>query len=181
MKQFILLITLVSCTLAAAAQDVYSSRNVSVSFFSKAPMEDIDAKTTQVVSAINIKTGAVYFKVPVKSFQFKKSLMQEHFNENYLETEQYEYAEFKGKMTDAVDLTRPGTYPVTVEGTLNMHGVTKTYKEKGTITVSAGQLAVKCTFKVKVADHHIRIPKLVVKNIAEVVDVTVDGTYAPVK
>ncbi|WP_295121684.1 YceI family protein [uncultured Chitinophaga sp.] len=181
MKRLILLMALLPCAATAFAQDVYSSRNINLSFFSKAPMEDIDAKTSQGVSAINIKTAAVYFKVPVNTFQFRKSLMQEHFNENYLETDKFPYAEFKGRILELPDLTKPGTYNVTVEGTLNMHGVVKTYREKGTITVSPGKLAVNCTFKVRIADHKIKIPTLVIRNIAEVVDVTVDGTYGPTK
>ncbi|UYQ93214.1 YceI family protein [Chitinophaga horti] len=181
MKHLILLMLCLPLALGATAQDVYASRNVSLSFFSKAPMEDIDAKTTQCVSAINIKTGAVYFKVAVNTFQFKKSLMQEHFNENYLETHKFPNAEFKGKLLDLPDLTKPGTYTVTVEGTLDMHGVKKTYREKGTLTVAVGSIAVSSTFKVRVADHNIKIPRLVVKNIAEVVDVTVSGKYAPAK
>jgi polyisoprenoid-binding protein YceI len=179
MKRLLLFLTFTTCTLAAAAQGIYTSRNVNLSFFSKAPMEDIDAKTSQGVSAINTKTGAVYFKIAVNTFQFKKSLMQEHFNENYLETHKYPNAEFKGNITDVPDLSKPGTYNVTVSGTLTIHGVAKAYTEKGTVTVSEGKLAVSSTFKVKVADHKIKIPKLVIKNIADVVDVTVTGTYAP--
>lgn len=166
---------------AGAGQDVYSSRNVSFSFYSSAPLEDIEAKTARGVSAINIKTKAVYFQVQVNTFQFKKKLMQEHFNENYLETGKYPYASFKGRIIDNTDMTKDGVYPVTVEGTLGIHGVDKIYKEKGTVTVSNGKLTVNAKFNVRVADHKIKIPSLVIKNIAEVVEVTVNGVYEPVK
>jgi len=164
----------------AISQDIYSCRSAGFSFFSSAPLEDIEAKTDKGVSALNIKTKVIYFKVPVNTFQFRKKLMQEHFNENYLETEKFPYAEFKGKIAEEVDLTKPGTYEVTVDGILTMHGVDKNYREKGSITVQNGKLLASAKFKVRVADHHIKIPSLVVKNVAETVDVTVTANYDPV-
>jgi polyisoprenoid-binding protein YceI len=177
-KRFFFCIVVLLGTVNVFAQEVYSCRNVSLSFFSSAPLEDIEAKTDKGVSAINTKTGAVYFKVPVNTFQFKKKLMQEHFNENYLETEKYPYAEFKGKIADPVDLSKDGTYDVTVEGTLSLHGVDKTYKEKATMTVQNGKLISSSKFNVSLVDHKIKIPTLVIKNIAEVVEVKVNATYA---
>jgi len=161
----------------AFAQDVYSCRNTTMSFFSATPMEDIDATSSKGVSAINLKTGAIYFKVPVNSFKFKKQLMEEHFNENYLESDKYPNAEFKGKIVDNVDLHKDGTYNVTVEGTLNMHGVDKAYREKATVTVQDGKPTASSKFNVKLADHKIKIPTIVVKNIAEVVEVSVKAAY----
>lgn len=179
MKRLLLILGIVLGTMHVFAQDIYSCRNASFSFFSSAPMEDIEAKTDKGVSAINMKTGAVYFKVPVNTFQFKKKLMQEHFNENYLETDKYPYAEFKGKMVDPpANLNQDGTHDVTVEGVLSIHGVNKTYREKGTITVQNGQVTSSSKFNVKLVDHKIKIPTLVIKNIAEVVEVTVKATYA---
>ncbi|WP_298736323.1 YceI family protein [uncultured Chitinophaga sp.] len=180
MKRMLLILGIVLGTVNVFAQDIYSCRNASFSFFSSAPMEDIEAKTDKGVSAINLKTGAVYFKVPVNTFQFRKKLMQEHFNENYLETDKYPYAEFKGKVVepDAANLSKDGTHDVMVEGVLSLHGVDKTYREKGTITVQNGQVISASKFNVKLADHKIKIPTLVIKNIAEVVEVTVKATYA---
>ncbi|MCW3462873.1 YceI family protein [Chitinophaga nivalis] len=168
-----------ACLLAsqALAQDIYSCRKVHLSFFSEAPLENIEAKTDQGVSAINIKTKVVYFKVPVTSFRFKKKLMEEHFNDNYLESEKYPFAEFKGNIQDAADFRNDGTYPVTVTGTLNIHGVDKNYTEKGTLVVKGNTLNVNATFNVRVADHRIKIPSLVVKNVAEVVAITVQAAY----
>jgi polyisoprenoid-binding protein YceI len=162
------------------AQDVYSCRNTTLSFFSATPMEDIDAVTSKGVSAINLKTGALYFKVAVNSFKFKKPLMEEHFNENYMESDKYPGAEFKGKIVDTnIDLHKDGTYNVTVEGTLSMHGVDKVYREKATIVVQDGKPTASTKFNVHLADHHIKIPTLVVKNIAEVIEVTVKAAYSP--
>ncbi|SEW06590.1 YceI-like domain-containing protein [Chitinophaga sp. YR573] len=177
MKRITTLFAGLFLTLSCFAQDIYSCKNTTLSFFSATPMEDIDAITSKGVSAINVKTGAVYFKVAVNTFKFKKSLMEEHFNENYLESDKYPNAEFKGKITDNIDLHKDGTYNVTVEGTLNMHGVDKLYREKATITVLGGKPAAETKFNVHLADHKIKIPTLVVKNIAETVEVTVKANY----
>lgn len=179
MKRILLILGIVLGTVNVFAQDIYSCRNASFSFYSSAPMEDIEAKTDKGVSAINLKTGAIYFKVPVNTFQFRKKLMQEHFNENYLETDKFPYAEFKGKVVEpAADLNKDGAHDVTVEGVLSLHGVDKTYREKGTITVQNGQVMSSSKFNVKLADHKIKIPTLVIKNIAEVVEVTVKASYS---
>ncbi|NSL88936.1 YceI family protein [Chitinophaga solisilvae] len=180
MKNLLLLLGCMLLCLQAESQDIFSCRNANLSFFSSAPLEDIEAKTDKGVSAINIKTKAIYFKVPVASFKFRKKLMEEHFNQNYLESDKYPYAEFKGKITEETDLTKDGTYPVTVTGTLSIHGVEKNYQEKGTITVQGNNIRAVATFNVHVADHRIQIPTIVVKNIAEVVAVTVNAGYTPV-
>jgi hypothetical protein len=161
------------------AQDVFTCRNTNLSFFSSTPMEDIDAKTDKGVSAINLKTGEVYFKVAVNSFKFKKQLMEEHFNENYLESDKYPYAIFKGKIAPGEDLHKEGTREVIVDGTLSLHGVDKPYHEKATLTVQGGKPSATTKFTVKLADHQIKIPTLVIKNIAETVEVTVNAAYTP--
>lgn len=175
----VLLTTMLLLQLRGFAQDIYSCKNTTLSFFSATPMEDIDAVTNKAVSALNEKTGAIYFKVAVNTFKFKKSLMEEHFNENYLESDKYPHAEFKGKIVDVPDLKKDGVYPVTVEGNLNMHGVDHTYREKGTITVKDGKPNLDAKFNVKLVDHQIKVPTIVVKNIAEVIEITVKGAYLP--
>ncbi|HEX5555804.1 MAG TPA: YceI family protein [Chitinophagaceae bacterium] len=169
------------CSVSGYGQDIYVSRDASISFFSSAPIEDIQAKTDKAVSAINLETGAVFFKVPVQSFQFERELMQEHFNSDYLESDKYPYAEFRGKIRDIPALTTDGTYPVTVDGQLTIHGVPKAYQGPGTIEVKDGQITAVATFQVRLADHHIKIPSILSRNIAEVVKVSVDAAYKPQK
>ncbi|WP_298708469.1 YceI family protein [Chitinophaga sp.] len=177
MKRIFIIAAFLACAASALGQDVLSCRNVRLRFFSSAPLEDIEATTNKGVSAINPASRAIYFKVPINTFQFKKKLMQEHFNENYLESDKYPYAEFKGKILGDADLTKDGSYPVETEGTLLIHGVSKTYRVPGTITVSGGKTTAEAKFDVRVADHQIKIPSLVVKNIAEVVEVTMTAEY----
>ncbi|MBW8685654.1 YceI family protein [Chitinophaga rhizophila] len=177
MKQMIALLAGLFLAHAGFAQDVFMCRNTGLSFFSATPVEDIDATSDKGTSAINLKTGEVYFKVAVNTFKFKKQLMEEHFNENYLESDKYPNAIFKGKLVSPPDLHKDGTYEVTVDGTLSLHGVDKNYREKATIVVKDGKPTASSKFNVKLADHRIKIPTLVIKNIAEVVEVTVKAAY----
>ena len=156
----------------AYAQDRYATRTGEVSFFSHTSMEDIDAVTHKATSVFDASTGAVEFSILVKSFEFEKALMQEHFNENYMESNTYPKATFKGKYEgfSAEQLKKPGTYPVTATGDLTIHGVTKPVTSKGTITVDDnGVLKASSDFPVKPADHGIKIPGGV--NIAEDIQV----------
>ncbi|MGF6926202.1 polyisoprenoid-binding protein YceI [Chitinophaga sp. W2I13] len=179
MKYLLIFAVALLPVVTASAQDVYSCKNTRLSFFSSSPLEDIEAKTDKGASALNTKTKEVFFKVPISSFQFKKKLMQEHFNENYLESDKYPFAEFKGKINESPEFSKDGTYPVTITGTLNIHGVEKSYTAKGTITAQGTTLTAVSTFNVRVADHGIKIPSLVVQNVAEVVAVTVNAVYTP--
>ena len=175
MKTLIMIIMLaVSCVVQA---QIVTSRNAKLSFFSEAPIENISAESNTGVSALDLSTKSVYFKVPMRSFLFKKSLMQEHFNENYMESDKYPYAEFNGKINEQIDLTKDGIYPVSVQGDLNIHGVTKSYNVKAELKVRGGDITANSTFPVKLADHGIKIPRLVIKNIAEIVQVTVASQY----
>ena len=105
--------------------------------------------------------------------------MEEHFNENYMESSKYPKATFKGKINDLskVNFTTDGTYTVEVTGDLTMHGITNKTTTTGTITVSSGVITATSMFKVKLSDYKISIPKIVKDNIAEVVDVKVSCVY----
>lgn len=177
MKNIFLFIvfTLISCSLQA--QQILVCNNATASFFSSTIVEDIEGKSAAAGSVIDAKTGNIIFKVRNTSFQFKKKLMQEHFNENYMESDKYPVSEFKGTIKDPINLTVDGAYKATIEGNLNVHGVTKAYKTLADLTVSKGALTAKAVFKVKIADHGIEIPTLVFKNIAEYVEVRVQATY----
>lgn len=163
------------------AQNILISNNAAVSFFSSTILEDIEGKSSLGSSAINAKTGDIIFKVPNTSFRFKKKLMQEHFNENYMESDKYPVSEFKGKLEKPIDVSKNGGYNVNVSGKLTVHGVTKDYRSVAEIVVNNGVATAKSVFKVKVADHNIKIPSLVFKNIAEIVEVRIQALYQPKK
>lgn len=153
------------------------TKDAQVTFFSSAPLEDIEATSKSGASALNMATGDILFKVRNTSFRFRKKLMQEHFNENYMESDKYPLSEFRGKILDAGKPERNGTYDVQVSGTLTVHGVAKTYNTTARIILRDSSLTAECSFDVKVADHNITIPSIVGKNIAEVVNVRVSAHY----
>lgn len=167
--------------LAAFAQDRYATRNGHIAFTSETPMETITADNRKVTSVFDATTGAIQFDVLIKAFEFEKALMQEHFNENYMESNTFPKASFKGKMTGvtAEQLRKGGTYPVVVEGEITIHGVAKPVKATGTITVdAAGVVKASSDFVVKPADHGISIPGVVKDKIAEQIQVRVRLDYA---
>ena len=176
-----LVIGLLLTTVLADAQDVFVSSNSTISFFSETPVENIDATSKQAVGAINIKKRSVFFKAKMSTFEFKKALMQEHFNENYIESAKYPYATFNGTINEPVDLSKDGTYEVTATGKLSLHGVDQDRTVPATIVVKDGKLDVTSSFEVKVADHQIKIPTVVVQHIAEVVKVKVHAEMSPAK
>jgi polyisoprenoid-binding protein YceI len=162
-------------------QDLYACKNAKISLFSSAPLEDIQASSSSGTSVYNPATGDLAFSVGIRSFQFPKSLMQEHFNENYMESDKYPKATFKGKIKEPVDVTKNGSYPVNVTGELNVHGVTQTRTIPGTVVVNNGMVTMSSEFMVKCADHKIEIPTLVFKKIAESIKMNVSATYTTVK
>jgi hypothetical protein len=179
MKSFLLFLLIAFFQSPLQAQQIFLSKNASISFFSSTPAEDIEGKSTTANSALDIKSGNLLFKVSNTSFQFKKKLMQEHFNENYMESEKYPVSTFKGKINEAIDLSKDGSYLVTVNGTLDIHGVSKPYVTKVTLVVDKGIITAKTVFKVKIADHKIEIPSLVFTKIAESVEVRLSAVYQP--
>jgi polyisoprenoid-binding protein YceI len=159
------------------AQNTFVSNGATVSFFSSTPLEDIEGISKNGLSALDLNTGDILFKVKNTSFQFKKKLMQEHFNENYMESDRYPFSEFKGKIDNTSKLKSDGTYQCMVAGKLTVHGVAKDYTAPVKITVNKGSITAACSFKVRTADHGIEVPTIVIKNIAETLDVNIAAIY----
>jgi len=175
MKKLIFLLMMVSCVINANAQNVYSTKTGHASFFSTTPMRDIDANNDKCGSVLNTTTNEVVFVVSIKNFIFKDALMQEHFNENYMESDKYPDATFKGKVNETVDYTKDGVTEVTTTGKLKIHGVEKDVTEKGTVTVKDGKIIIHSVFDVQLADYNITIPKVVFEDIAKTIKVTIDA------
>lgn len=166
--------------LALAAQERYATRTGHIAFFSETPVENIEAHNNKVTSVWDVTTGAIQFAALIKAFEFEKALMQEHFNENYMESNTYPKAEFKGTVDglSADQIKEPGTYDVKVTGDLTVHGVTKQVSHPGKITVNEdGSMKAVSEFIVKPEDHDIEIPGVVRNNIAEEITVKVDLDY----
>lgn len=178
LRTVFILLVLIMANLSVSAQKVYT-KNGSVSFFSKASVENISAENNQVMSVLTMATGDIQFSVFINAFHFKKSLMEEHFNENYMESDKYPKAIFKGKINDLskVNFTKDGNYTVEVTGDLTMHGVTNQVTTQGLISVRSGVATASSDFKIKLADYKISIPKIVKDNISEIVDVKISCVY----
>ena len=183
MKKQITAVLIVLLFMLNASAQTYLTRNGRITFFSTTPMEDIEAINNEVTSMLDTKKGEFAFAVLIKSFKFKKALMEEHFNENYMESNTFPKANFKGAITDVskVNFLKDGTYPVKVKGDLIIHGVTKNIEAPGTISISSGKISANSKFNIKLKDYGIKIPGAVVNKIAETISITVDCKYEPFK
>jgi hypothetical protein len=157
---------------------LYITQSGNVSFFSATVMENIDATNKQVRTLLNAK-GELVFLISNTEFIFPNKLMQEHFNEKYIESEKYPQSSFKGKINEVFDLTKTGEYAVTATGKLNIHGVEQDRTINGKIIVTEKEIQLTAIFKVKLTDHKIDVPKLVMAKIAEDVEVKVNCSLLP--
>ena len=175
MKKFIVgFAILLLLDLPAAKAQMFTFSTGSVSFFSKTAMENIDARNSTPKVLLQIKEKKIALIAENTSFKFVSKLMEEHYNEKYVESEKFPLATFQGKINEDIDLTKDGVYAVTVTGTFSLHGVPKERTIPGTITVKNGEINVKSVFAVACGDHKIIIPSIVGAKISETVDVTVD-------
>jgi polyisoprenoid-binding protein YceI len=178
MKKSLLVFAVLLGTALTVNAQIYLGKKTDVSFFSYTPLENISAKDTVATMILNSKTGDVIAKISIKGFVFPNALMQEHFNENYMESDKYPFGLFKGKINETVDYTKDGTHNVTITGALTIHGVAKTRTIPATITVKGGMVTVDTKFSVALADHNITVPTAVGAKIAENIDVTVHSEMA---
>jgi polyisoprenoid-binding protein YceI len=171
---FILLLLLISFRVNAQQ---YSSTSSEVSFFSKAPLEDIHAVNKEAKSVISAANNSVGVVMGIRSFKFKNALMEEHFNENYLESHKYKTSTFMGKINENIDFTKDGIYTVTATGILELKGVKQERTIPGILEIMGDKLNLKSEFDIALKDHNIKIPRAVVMKIAEVVKVTAEFNY----
>ena len=158
---------------------LYVCENGKARCYSETPVENIEGISNSVISVVSILNNQVQYKIPMTSFVFKWSLMQDHFNENYVESGKYPNAIFKGKINESIDWTKDGTYDITATGVLSIHGVDKTITEKGILIISKGTFTIKNSFSILLSDYKVEIPNLVKDKIRERQDVTVECTYKP--
>ncbi|GAA4352748.1 hypothetical protein GCM10023185_12720 [Hymenobacter saemangeumensis] len=160
---------------APASARRYLTNSGQVTFFSSAPLEDIEALNREVSAVFELNSGKLAFSIPMRSFQFINPLMQEHFNENYAESDKYPRSRFSGTLlrVPTEEELRQGPQNVEVQGELNIHGVTRKVKVPGIMYLRGNELVVTSKFAVETADYKIRIPALVRDNIAKTIDVSI--------
>lgn len=178
MKNVIVILTssLLFCTAVNAQK--YFTKTGKINFNATAPAspEKIEGINNTATCVIDTKTGGIQFAILMKGFEFSRALMQEHFNENYLETNKYPKAEFKGIITDnaSVNYLSDGTYKVKVKGNLTMHGETKAVETTGTIAIKGGKITTAASFNALLTDYKISIPGLVADKVAKAASINVN-------
>ena len=175
-KIYCLLFILVVSVQLITAQKKYICKEAKISFYSKASLEDIESHNTKALSAFDPSTGQIEFSVLMKGFEFQKAKMQEHFNEDYIESDKYPKAVFSGVIKNAGDLKldKDGVYKAQVSGSLTLHGVTKPQNADAVFTVKNNVISAVSDFTVAVADYNIKIPSLVADKVSKTVTINVN-------
>jgi polyisoprenoid-binding protein YceI len=160
------------------AQDKKTTKTGHLWFFSHTSVEDIEAHSHQAVAILLPSKGELAIEVSMLTFEFKKTLMQEHFNENYVESAKYPKSKFLGtiKNLSSIDFSKDGTYKATVEGTLTIHNVSQKISADGSVEVKNGKITLKSKFVVAPKDYNIAIESRFANNIASTIEVNVDLT-----
>ncbi|MFM7310088.1 MAG: YceI family protein [Flavobacteriales bacterium] len=164
------------------AQKFYTKSGL-VHFFSDAKMEDINADNNSASCVIDASSGAMEWSLLNKGFTFESAFMQEHFNENYMESDKFPKSTFKGTISNmsAINLKKDGNYTANVSGDLTMHGVTKNMSTTATFTVSGGKISCSSKFYVKPSDFNINIPGDKKDSISNNIEITVSGNLQELK
>lgn len=161
----------------------FFSKNASVRLYSNTPLEKIDGSNNASSTVMDIGTGNIEFATLINGFQFEKALMQEHFNENYMESGKFPKATFKGKLEDLSQITwnKNGTYKTNAIGKMTIHGVTRDIQVPVELIVKDQALQGMSKFKVKCEDYGIKIPSVVKDKIAKEIEITVNSNYQAMK
>ncbi|MBS4044599.1 MAG: YceI family protein [Chitinophagaceae bacterium] len=161
-----------------AQEKIYSTKSGTISFYSSTPLEKIEAFNRQVTCKLSSSSGQIVFLLLIKGFTFDNALMQEHFNENYMESSKFPKADFKGVITNIneVDFTKNGSYNVFVEGNLTIHGITKKITSKGSLVVNNGKVSANSKLLIKVKDFGIT-GKYIGEKIANEIETTISCNF----
>lgn len=168
-KTIILICLIIEAQFIAYSQSKYFTRTGKILFFSDAAIEDIKAINNQASCIYETGTNRLIANVLISAFEFEKSLMQKHFNENYLESEKFPKASFKGKLNDLQGVNLTGTWSKTIEfeGDMTIHGITRHMKNNASIQFTNGVMNVSAEFYILLNDFNIKIPSTVINNISE--------------
>lgn len=177
MKYLFVMLVVIGLVSFTADQKIYQTKSGKVSFYSAALLENIEAVNNQVDSKLS-NNGQMIFQLAIRGFKFENATMQEHFNENYMESDKYPKAVFKGKITNIADVNfeKDGSYKTTVSGEMEIHGLKQNVTATGTIEIKASKVAAKSVFKLKLADYGIK-GTLIGDKIAKELTITVDCKY----
>lgn len=183
MKKYVFLNLLLLIVFAGnvSSQDKYITKTGHVWIYSKTPVKEIEAHNRQITTILDIKTGDMIVSCFLIDFKFDNQLVEEHFNENYVESAKFPKVKFKGKVLNiaSIDFSKNGTYKRMVVGVMEMHGKTVTIKSEGTAVVKDGKIKATASFTVTPEQFAILIPEIVKDKIAKEIKVNVDFIYTP--
>ncbi|QEC53498.1 YceI-like domain-containing protein [Anseongella ginsenosidimutans] len=179
MLRYACLVFLFSTSVAARAQSIFTAHDLNITFYSDTPKKNFEAYSTGGTSMLNIAKQEITFSVDISSFIFYRLLMQEHFNKNYMESDRFPKATFKGRFTENIDLSRKGKQAVKVQGILEIHGKKSKREIEGFLTVRDQDILLESSFMVSTTDHGIRIPEALSDQISPDIRIQVRGEYAP--
>ena len=139
-------------------------------------LEEVKGKNSTVTCILNTSTGEIATLALVKGFRFKVALMEEHFNENYIESNKFPKATFKGKIEN-FDISKITTNPkdYVIKGKLELHGKSKEVTSIAKIKKNEADIDIKTSFIVNVSDFDIQIPAAVSKKVSK--KVTIDCNF----
>ena len=177
----LLLITI--CFFSHAQDRVYTKTGKIFFECTKSPLEKIEAINKSSTCVLDIKTGRLQFAVLMKGFEFQRALMQEHFNENYVESSKFPKSDFAGEVLNngEINYAKDGEYTVKVKGKLQIHGQTKDVETAGKIIVKAGRIIANAQFAIQLSDYNIRIPSIVSDKLSNNVNIIIDCNLEPFK
>ena len=173
----ILLISLTFFSFLSFSQEKYISRNGQIQFIASTPLETIDPVNNHVSCILDTENGKIVFQLKMISFKFEKALMEEHFNEKYVESDKFPKSTFVGQIQNWDNFTWNGIeQDVVVKGKITIHGIEKEIIAKGVIEASKSTISLSSSFDIIILDFGIKIPRFVRDKISETVKVEVNLT-----
>lgn len=178
MRKFFSALLLI-CFISLNGQEKVFTKKGNIKFFSETIVEDINAENNTVLSIIDTTNGEMAIAMQMNQFEFPKKLMQEHFNENYIESEKYPKSTFKGTIANFSNIKENETIETQVKGIMTIHGVAREVFIPTILTKKDGNIMMTGKFIIKLKDYKIKIPRIVIKNIAEEMEITYNFTHLP--
>jgi len=174
------LLLLLSGLYSYGQADIFEVKSGEIHFFSEAPKELISASSKQLKGILDIRKKTFAFKIDIPSFVgFNNALQRGHFNENYMESNLYQTATYRGKIIEDVEFTKDGVYEVRTKGKLNIHGIEQERIIKVQLSVKKGKMSIKSDFTVMLTDHNIKIPRVVNDKLSPEIKVAVTANLQP--
>jgi len=171
--RLLLIFVLIGFSSLLSGQTVITAEKGTITFFSEAPLEDIKAENRDVKAALNIDNGEILVRLFIRDFSFRKARMQEHFNEKYMNSANYPKSAFEGKILDFTyeEIKETDAFPI--KGKLTIKGENRDIQTSTIVSQRDDQLVFEAEFPVKLEDYDVKIPRIMMKNIAEIVEVKV--------